>query len=278
MAYVRIRPRRSTRDEWEYYNPILAEGEMGIEVPDTGVGTGTIKVKIGDGVTRWKDLPYAINLENIEDSIEKILKNKTVLAEDENTVETSEIILDPTNPGGSIDTPSGGDTDTPSGGDTDNPSGGDTEEPGTGDPGTGDPGTGEDPPTEPTETYTYEKIEMIEISLDNTISLFKLTPSAVYADITEVSDPFYRTNPGGSFVIAEGVTADSFAELVETGLWVRSEYAYRFYPDVTAIYVKESDGTYREVTIPTDESGGTTPFIDTITTTSGDKYIRVTSS
>ena len=72
MAYVRIRPRRSTRDEWEYYNPILAEGEMGIEVADTGVGTGTIKVKIGDGVTRWKDLPYAINLENIEDSIESI--------------------------------------------------------------------------------------------------------------------------------------------------------------------------------------------------------------
>ena len=264
MAYVRIRPRRSTRDEWEYYNPILAEGEIGIEVPDTGVGT--IKIKMGDGVTRWKDLPYGINLENIEDSIEKILKNKTVLAEDENTVETTEIILDPTNPGGSIDTPSGGDTEDPG-----------TEDPGTEDPGTGDPGTGEEPPTEPTETYTYEKIEMIEISLDNTISLFKLTPSAVYADITEVSDPFYRTNSGGSFVIAEGVTADSFAELVETGLWVRSEYAYRFYPDVTAIYVKESDGTYREVTIPTDESGGTTPFIDTITTTSGDKYIRVTN-
>ena len=265
MAYVRIRPRRSTRDEWEYYNPVLAEGEMGIEVPDTGVGTGTIKVKIGDGVTRWKDLPYAINLENIEDSIEKILKNKTVLAEDENTVETSEIILDGNNPGGSTDTPSGGDTEDPG-----------TEDPGTEDPGTGDPGTGEEPPTEPTETYTYEKIEMIEISLDNTISLFKLTPSAVYADITEVSDPFYRTNNSGSFVIAEGVTADSFTELIETGLRVRSEYAYRFYPDVTAIYVKESDGTYREVTIPTDD-GGTTSFIDTITTTSGDKYIRVTN-
>lgn len=60
MAYVKIRPRRSTAAEWEYDNPILAEGEMGVEVPVTGVGTGFVKIKFGDGVTPWKDLPYGL--------------------------------------------------------------------------------------------------------------------------------------------------------------------------------------------------------------------------
>ena len=60
MAYVKIRPRRSTTAEWEYDNPILAEGEMGVEVPVTGVGTGLVKIKFGDGVTPWKDLPYGL--------------------------------------------------------------------------------------------------------------------------------------------------------------------------------------------------------------------------
>ena len=60
MAYVKIRPRRSTAAEWEYDNPVLAEAEMAIEVPVTGVGTGFVNVKFGDGVTHWKDLPYGL--------------------------------------------------------------------------------------------------------------------------------------------------------------------------------------------------------------------------
>ena len=60
MAVVKIRPRRSTPAEWEYDNPVLAEGEMGVETPITGVGTGYVKVKFGDGVTAWNDLPYGI--------------------------------------------------------------------------------------------------------------------------------------------------------------------------------------------------------------------------
>lgn len=66
MAYVRIRPRRSTAEEWEYNNPILAEGEMGVEVPPTGVGTGTVKIKFGDGVLPWNELPYGINLDDFQ--------------------------------------------------------------------------------------------------------------------------------------------------------------------------------------------------------------------
>ena len=59
MPYTKIRPRRSTKARWESANPILSEGEIGFEVPDTGIGTGLISMKQGDGVTPWIDLPYA---------------------------------------------------------------------------------------------------------------------------------------------------------------------------------------------------------------------------
>lgn len=62
MAYVKIRPRRGTKAQWESDNPILSEGEMGIEYPMSGVGTGKINIKLGDGITPWIDLPYAIDL------------------------------------------------------------------------------------------------------------------------------------------------------------------------------------------------------------------------
>ena len=47
---------------------ILQSGELFIEYPDTGVGTGTCKIKIGDGVTAYSGLPYAISADtdNIE--------------------------------------------------------------------------------------------------------------------------------------------------------------------------------------------------------------------
>jgi len=59
--YAKIRPRRSTATEWSVLNPVLAEGELGIEVPDSGVGTGLSKFKLGDGYTQWNDLPYAFD-------------------------------------------------------------------------------------------------------------------------------------------------------------------------------------------------------------------------
>ena len=49
---VVIRPRRGTATEWAQSNPVLAEGELGLEL-DTGA------FKIGDGVTAWNDLGYA---------------------------------------------------------------------------------------------------------------------------------------------------------------------------------------------------------------------------
>ncbi len=61
MAYAKIRPRRGTLYEWSSTNPILAEGEWVMEVPESGVGTGLCKFKIGDGHTRYDDLPYAFD-------------------------------------------------------------------------------------------------------------------------------------------------------------------------------------------------------------------------
>lgn len=59
--YAKLRPRRSTTTEWSAINPVLQEGELGIEYPDTGVGTGLCKFKLGDGYTKWNSLPYAFD-------------------------------------------------------------------------------------------------------------------------------------------------------------------------------------------------------------------------
>ena len=61
MSFAKIRPRRGTASQWSNANPILAEGEIGIEVPSTGVGTGNVKIKFGDGSTHWNDLPYGVD-------------------------------------------------------------------------------------------------------------------------------------------------------------------------------------------------------------------------
>lgn len=57
---VRIQFRRSTAAQWVAINPILAQGEMGLEL-NTG------KFKLGNGVDYWNDLPYANNLTGIND-------------------------------------------------------------------------------------------------------------------------------------------------------------------------------------------------------------------
>lgn len=48
---VRIQLRRDTAAQWALINPILAEGEIGLELD-------TDQFKIGDGLTAWADLPY----------------------------------------------------------------------------------------------------------------------------------------------------------------------------------------------------------------------------
>jgi hypothetical protein len=50
---VQIQLRNDTAANWTSANPVLAQGEMGIE-------TDTKKFKIGDGVTAWNSLAYGL--------------------------------------------------------------------------------------------------------------------------------------------------------------------------------------------------------------------------
>lgn len=62
-ALVDFRWRRGTPSRWADKNPILEAGEPGLEI-------GTGKYKIGDGLTRWNDLPYFINEDQVTELID----------------------------------------------------------------------------------------------------------------------------------------------------------------------------------------------------------------
>jgi len=49
---VQIQIRRGSAQQWFEANPILAEGELAVELD-------TDKFKIGNGITYWNDLPYS---------------------------------------------------------------------------------------------------------------------------------------------------------------------------------------------------------------------------
>ena len=61
MAYSKIKLRRGTAYDWNTIDPVLEEGEIVVECPDSGVGTGLSKFKIGDGTTPYSSLPYAFD-------------------------------------------------------------------------------------------------------------------------------------------------------------------------------------------------------------------------
>lgn len=50
---VQIQLRNDTAAAWTAANPILAQGEIGIE-------TDTRLIKVGDGVNPWNDLQYGL--------------------------------------------------------------------------------------------------------------------------------------------------------------------------------------------------------------------------
>lgn len=49
----RILLRRDTTLNWETNNPVLAAGEPGVDI-------SSLRIKFGDGVRAWKDLPFAV--------------------------------------------------------------------------------------------------------------------------------------------------------------------------------------------------------------------------
>ena len=58
MAKI-IRPRGDIKTNWAAKNPVLNIREMGIEWEET-VGVGKVKLKFGNGISRWNDLDYAV--------------------------------------------------------------------------------------------------------------------------------------------------------------------------------------------------------------------------
>ena len=48
----RVIQRHDTASRWQQFNPVLASGEIGI------ITDGAKGYKIGDGKTKWNDLPY----------------------------------------------------------------------------------------------------------------------------------------------------------------------------------------------------------------------------
>src|SRR4051812_28797508 len=55
-----IKLRRDTAANWTSVNPILAQGEAGVEL--SASPSVPSKIKVGDGVTSWNSLPYQVNI------------------------------------------------------------------------------------------------------------------------------------------------------------------------------------------------------------------------
>ena len=55
---VSIRLRQDTAEQWESNNPVLHQGELGVD-------TTNMKMKLGDGFQRWKALPYVGDLDEV---------------------------------------------------------------------------------------------------------------------------------------------------------------------------------------------------------------------
>lgn len=64
-----IKPKRATKSVADKSDKVLEKDELLLISPNTGSGTGRYGVKIGDGVTPAKDLPYAMDGEKANEMI-----------------------------------------------------------------------------------------------------------------------------------------------------------------------------------------------------------------
>ena len=64
-----IKPKRATKSVADKSDKVLEKDELLLISPNTGSGTGRYGVKIGDGATATKDLPYAIDGEKADEMI-----------------------------------------------------------------------------------------------------------------------------------------------------------------------------------------------------------------
>lgn len=84
--YNYFRPRRgkynSAKSQYVDTSP-LKRGEVFFELPDTGVGTGHGKIKMGDGETGYKDLPYFLSQTEVDFDNAVIEFTNSEIADDE---------------------------------------------------------------------------------------------------------------------------------------------------------------------------------------------------
>lgn len=73
-----IKIRRDTSTSWETVNPVLGEGEIAYE-------SDTHKLKVGDGITTWKSLPYSTD---ISEAVINSLAKQVTLESVETKVDT----------------------------------------------------------------------------------------------------------------------------------------------------------------------------------------------
>ena len=100
MADKILRPRRGLRETAIRKGIILKKGEIFFEVPESGVGTGRTKIKLGDGFHKYEDLPYAIDPDSC--GIDDL--NKTVLKFEESNTKSDEKLLEEIKSGNSMGT------------------------------------------------------------------------------------------------------------------------------------------------------------------------------
>lgn len=86
---TRIQLRHDTAANWVSVNPILLEGEIGIE-------TDTLKQKVGDGSTAWNSLAYLVDMSSKQDALVsgtniKTINNTSLLGS--GNIDTSEIFI-----------------------------------------------------------------------------------------------------------------------------------------------------------------------------------------
>lgn len=64
---ARIRLVKDTTENWSKFDPVLLDGEVGIEVTPAGD-----KIKIGDGTSKWSELSYQLDTITLKDNIDTI--------------------------------------------------------------------------------------------------------------------------------------------------------------------------------------------------------------
>lgn len=85
---IRIQSKKDTTENWESINPVLLDGETGIEETTDG----NFKIKIGDGEKTWSLLPY-IKSDTIEDLSKYITKSGAEMDENASIKFGTQLVL-----------------------------------------------------------------------------------------------------------------------------------------------------------------------------------------